>query len=154
MSAPTAQPAPATFDLRVRFYELDPYGHVNHATYLQYFEAARVAWLDDIGWGLDRLLDEQVQLVVTAVAVRFTASALLNESLRIDTAMVRSRRVQAQWAQRALRDDQLVACQRVNFAATNTVGKPIRIPVGLSDAMQKFDLGEQWLERELPQLAL
>jgi len=146
--------APATFDLRVRFYELDPYGHVNHATYLQYFEAARVVWLDEIGWGLDRLLNEDTQLVVTSVAVKFTASALLNDELRIETGMVRSRRVQAQWAQRALRGDELVACQRVNFAVTNTAGRPIRIPAGLAEAMQKFAVGEEWAAKELPQLAL
>lgn len=138
----------------MRFYELDPYGHVNHATYLQYFEAARVAWLDEIGWGLDRLLSEETQLVVTAVAVRFTASALLNEQLTIETGMIRARRVQAQWAQRAFRGDELIASQRVNFAVTNTAGRPIRMPSGLAEAMQEFAVGEQWAERELPELAL
>ncbi len=32
--------------IKVRFYELDPYGHVNHSVYIQYFEAARAEWLD------------------------------------------------------------------------------------------------------------
>ena len=29
-------------DIKVRFCELDPYGHVNHSIYVQYFEAGRV----------------------------------------------------------------------------------------------------------------
>lgn len=150
----TDRRAPATFDLRVRFYELDPYGHVNHATYLQYFEAARVAWLDEIGWGLDHLLTENMQLVVTAVAVRFTAPAVLNDDLRIETGMIRSRRAQAQWGQRALRGDESIACQRVNFATTNTAGRPIRMPEGFGDAMKRFAVGEHWAEKELPSLDL
>lgn len=146
--------APDTFDLQVRFYELDPYGHVNHATYLQYFEAARVAWLETIGQGLGRLMADEVQLFVIAVATRFVAPAILHDNLTIETAMVRSRRVRAQWAQRAVRGDELIACQRVNFAVANTAGRPIRIPEALAGAMEKFNVGEEWAARELPALEL
>ena len=38
--------------LQVRWSELDPYGHVNHAVYLTYLEHARIAALESIGWGL------------------------------------------------------------------------------------------------------
>ena len=145
---------PYRFDLDVRFYELDPYGHVNHATYLQYFEAARVAWLDTIGQGLDRLLAKEIQLLVIAVAVRFVAPAVLHDTLTIETGMIRSRRVRAQWAQRAMRGDELIACQRVNFAVANKAGKPVRIPDTLADAMNRFDVGQDWAARELPDLAL
>ena len=144
----------ATFPIQVRFYELDPYGHVNHSTYLQYFEAARVAWLGEIGQGLDVLQHEGTQLVVTAVATRFVASALLNDALTIDTAMVHARRVRAQWAQHAWRGDELIACQRINFATVNLNGRPVRIPESLIDAMSDFQADEATLAKELPDLAL
>lgn len=144
----------ATFPIQVRFYELDPYGHVNHSTYLQYFEAARVAWLGEIGHGLDVLQDEGIQLVVTAVATRFVASALLNDQLVVDTAMVQARRVRAQWAQHAYRDEELIACQRINFATVNLAGRPVRIPEPLIDAMDGFRANEHSLAKELPDLAL
>ncbi len=146
--------AKATFPIQVRFYELDPYGHVNHSTYLQYFEAARVAWLGEIGQGLDVLQDDGTQLVVTAVATRFVASALLNDDLIIATTMVRARRVRAQWAQHAWRGDELIACQRINFATVNLSGRPVRIPESLLDAMADFQADEATLAKELPDLAL
>jgi acyl-CoA thioester hydrolase len=146
--------AQATFPIQVRFYELDPYGHVNHSTYLQYFEAARVAWLGEIGQGLDVLQDDGTQLVVTAVATRFVASALLNDDLIVDTSMVRARRVRAQWAQHAWRGDELIACQRINFATVNLSGRPVRIPETLIDAMAAFQADEASLAKELPDLAL
>lgn len=146
--------AKATFPIQVRFYELDPYGHVNHSTYLQYFEAARVAWLGEIGQGLDVLQDDGTQLVVTAVATRFVASALLNDDLVIDTAMVRARRVRAQWVQHAWRGDELIACQRINFATVNLSGRPVRIPETLIDAMTDFQADPDALVKELPDLAL
>ncbi len=146
--------AAASFPIRVRFYELDPYGHVNHATYLQYFEAARVAWLAEIGQGLDVLQADGTQLVVTAVATRFVASALLNEDLLIDTALVEAQRVRAQWAQHAWRGDELIACQRINFATVNLDGRPMRIPAALHEAMASFTANEAALAKELPALAL
>ena len=36
--------------INVRFYELDPYNHVNHSVYVQYCEVARVEWLTDVGF--------------------------------------------------------------------------------------------------------
>ena len=144
----------ATFPIQVRFYELDPYGHVNHSAYLQYFEAARVAWLGEIGQGLDVLQEEGTQLVVTSVATRFVASALLNDELIVDTSMVRARRVRAQWAQHAWRGDELIACQRINFATVNLSGRPVRIPETLIDAMADFQADEATLAKELPDLAL
>ncbi|MBT8201655.1 MAG: hypothetical protein KJO36_14155 [Acidimicrobiia bacterium] len=41
-----------TVDIHVRFYELDPYRHVNHSAYIQYFETARIQLLEDIDLGL------------------------------------------------------------------------------------------------------
>jgi len=152
--------AAGTFDIRVRFYELDPYGHVNHATYLQYFEAARVHWLAEMGQGLDKLQAEDCNLVVTTVACRFVRPALLNETLRIETGLVAAKRVQAQWAQVALRvteddtPDELVAAQRINFATVNQAGRPVRTPQTLIDAMADFQLPDGWHARYLPELAL
>lgn len=144
----------AEFPIQVRFYELDPYGHVNHATYLQYFEAARVAWLDDIGHGLDALQEAGVQLVVTSVATRFVASALLNDHLTITTSMVEAQRVRAQWAQHAWRGPELIACQRINFATVNLAGRPMRMPASLSEAMAPFLASSDALTKELPTLDL
>ncbi len=38
---------------RVRFRDMDSYGHVNNAVYLSYFEAARMAYLERIKLTLD-----------------------------------------------------------------------------------------------------
>jgi YbgC/YbaW family acyl-CoA thioester hydrolase len=53
--------------LRVRFHELDPCGHVNHAVYLSYLEAARIDHLASRGVELLALAAETgTQLVVAA----------------------------------------------------------------------------------------
>lgn len=146
--------APALFPIRVRFYELDPYGHVNHATYLQYFEAARVAWLGEVGQGLDVLKAADVQLVVTGVAARFIRSAVLDDELVVETALVATKRVRAQWAQQIYLDGELVVCQRINFATVNTEGRPIRMPEALVASLDQIDAPADWFSKHLPDLSL
>jgi acyl-CoA thioesterase FadM len=48
------------FPIRVRFYELDPYHHVNHAVYIQYFEAARIDLLREAGMTLQGMKFKRV----------------------------------------------------------------------------------------------
>ncbi|ARS91660.1 acyl-CoA thioesterase [Natrarchaeobaculum aegyptiacum] len=37
-----------TYDISVRFRDLDPLNHVNHAVYATYLEAARTTYLDEV----------------------------------------------------------------------------------------------------------
>jgi acyl-CoA thioester hydrolase len=72
-----------TTDVKVRFGELDPYGHVNHAVYLSYLEAARVEALSAVGFGLDRLQREGLHVVVVDLRVRFHRPAVLGDTLTV-----------------------------------------------------------------------
>ena len=40
------------FGLKVRYYEVDEYGHVNHANYVHYLETARIDALETVGLSL------------------------------------------------------------------------------------------------------
>ncbi len=48
-------------ELRVRFGDLDPYDHLNHARAFTFFESARVEALEALGYGLDRIKEDGVQ---------------------------------------------------------------------------------------------
>ena len=50
--------------IAVRFAELDPYRHVNHAVYLTYFEVARTEALASVDLGLDDVAVAGYQFVV------------------------------------------------------------------------------------------
>ena len=70
-------------EIRVRFCELDPYGHVNHSVYVQYFEAGRVEALDSVGMGLHVLQQELgLTIVVAEIQTKFVASAVLGDTWR------------------------------------------------------------------------
>ena len=103
---------PHRHPVKVRFYELDPYGHLNHSVYVQLFETGRVELLDEAGLGLHDLEDEGYRFVVTQIATRFLASAVGGDSLVVETEVLEIRRASSRWGQRILRIDPGTGDQR------------------------------------------
>lgn len=69
-----------TVTVPIRFADLDAVGHVNHATYLSYFEEARSAYYFELvgGRGVDRL-----SFVVAEACCRYRAPAYYPGRVRI-----------------------------------------------------------------------
>ncbi len=143
-----AMPEPHQRDLRVRFYELDPYGHVNHSVYVQYFEVGRVEALDGVGMSLDRLQrDVGLSVVVVDIATRFHQPAHLGDLLVVETGISAVSRVRATWLQRIRRgDDVVVASQRLTSCALSTTDRPVRFPAELVEALAVYRVDEGWLD--------
>lgn len=135
-----------TTTIDVRFYELDPYGHVNHGVYLNYFEVARVELLERIGFGLPRLQELGYHIVVVEARVRFHASARAGDRLTITSEVVDLKRVSSRWYQCARRGDELIATNDVRAAITDLEGRPCAPPPGMANALQ--ELGTRHLDDE------
>lgn len=124
--------------IQVRFHELDPYGHVNHGVYLNYFEHARVELLERIGFGLSRLAELGHHIVVVDVHVRFRTPAFAGDVLTIESHITDLRRVSSTWHQRMLRGDELIATNDVRAAMTDLRGRPTSPPDGLLAALERL----------------
>ncbi|HKX76525.1 MAG TPA: thioesterase family protein [Acidimicrobiia bacterium] len=122
------------YQVRVRFYELDPYNHVNHTAYLGYFEAARVEALAAAGFGLDVMKEEGFQIVLVEVTARFVKPATLHDDLVIDTEVVEIARSTSRWRQEMRRGEDLIATLEVKAAFTDLDGRPVRAPAGFQQA--------------------
>lgn len=130
---------------RVRFHELDPYDHVNHAMYVTYFEIGRVDALDAIGLGLDRLKADGYQFVITKLEVRFKRAATAGDDLVIATAVGTFGRASTVWNQEIRFADghenagAVVASAEVTVAVTDALGKPTRPPAQMFDTLRKLE---------------
>jgi acyl-CoA thioester hydrolase len=122
--------------VKVRFYELDPYDHVNHSIYIQYFEAARAEWLTEIGYPLSRMKEDGIQIVVTDLNTRYLGSAGPNDELVVESELVELRRVSMTFEQRISRGDEVLVTQTISAAAVTPAGRPTRIPDALGKALQ------------------
>ena len=113
---------------RVRFHELDPYDHVNHAVYVTYFEVGRVEALESVDLGLDTLKRQGFQMVVTRLELRYRGAAEAAEDLVIDTAIGELRRASATWLQTVRRGGEVLVSAEVDAGITNLEGRPVRPP--------------------------
>lgn len=128
-------------DIKVRFYELDPYNHLNHSAYVQYFEVARVELLEEVGYGMATLADLGFHIVVTRIETRFLAPARSGDTVTVETTVGEIKRVTAQWHQRIRRGDEVLATQSVDAAFTRTNGRPTRAPEGFVAAFSEYSEG-------------
>ncbi len=127
-----------TTTVKVRFYELDPYDHVNHTNYFAYFETARIEYLNAMGWGLDVLKEQGWQFVVVEISARFLAAARYGQELTIHTWVEEAGRVKSTWRQTMLRGTEEVARVRVTAAFTDLEGRPRRLPPEFVDRMARL----------------
>lgn len=124
---------------RVRFHELDPYNHVNHAMYVTYFEIGRVDALEAIDMGLHELKEQGFQFVVTKLEVRFRNAATAGEDLQIHTSVAEFGRASTVWAQKIRRGDDVIATSTITAAVTDTTGRPTRPPAFLFDRLRVLE---------------
>ena len=124
--------------IKVRFNELDAYGHVNHSNYLHYFEEARISAMAKAGKSIDQLFNEGYLLVVAQIETRFLAPAFLSDNLLIQSGIAQTRRASAQWIQRITKDKSVIAIQNTRVGCTTTKGKPCKFPAELSHAIKEL----------------
>lgn len=121
--------------ITVRFADLDPWGHVNHARYLSYFESARIELLDEIGFGIMEMAATGRQIVLVELTARYHAASSLHDTLEIETTVESIRRATSHWHQDARSGANVVASLDIRCAFTDLEGRPARPPDGFLDAV-------------------
>jgi YbgC/YbaW family acyl-CoA thioester hydrolase len=76
---------------RVRSYELDALGHVNHAVYLNWFEQARYDALEASGLSPSELLRRNWGIHVVRIEVDYRAECRLGDEVKIRTSVAEVR---------------------------------------------------------------
>ncbi|MGE5425417.1 MAG: acyl-CoA thioesterase, partial [Syntrophothermus sp.] len=71
-------------NIRVRGYELDSYGHVNNAVYLQYLEQGRWEFMKDQGL-LEQINLDELLLVIIETNIKYIREARLFDDLFVET---------------------------------------------------------------------
>ena len=125
-SAPVAETI-----ITVRTPELDSFGHVNHAVFLNYLEHARYLALEEAGFVWSSLEEHGWQIFVVRIEVDYLAEATRGHRLRVYTWAESFRRTTMVLAQEIVRDDApnvVVARARVTAVWIGADGRPTRVP--------------------------
>jgi len=137
-AAITAMGAPARLRLKVRHYEVDEYGHVNHANYVHYLEAGRIDALESVGLPLDEMRTQGYLIVAVELSVHYHAPARAGETLEITTHVREIRGARTIWVQeiREAKSARVVVTAEVTGAFMTEDGRPVRTPAGFADKLQ------------------
>lgn len=75
-------------NIKVRYAETDQMGIVHHSNYAQYFELARIEWLDNLGFSYKKMEEEGIALPVYEMKISFKKPAHFDEILTIETSLL------------------------------------------------------------------
>jgi len=127
----------ARLALKVRHYEVDEYGHVNHANYVHYLEAARVEALAAIGLSLPDMRREGFLIVAVALNVKYHAPAYPGETLELVTSISEIRGARTIWVQeiREATSGRLLVTAEVTGAFTTNTGRAVRTPAAFTERL-------------------
>jgi acyl-CoA thioester hydrolase len=78
----------ADVELEVRFHDVDMVGVVWHGHYLRYFENARWALMDRLGYGLDRMLESGYGWPIVELQTRYLNTARFGDRLHVRASLI------------------------------------------------------------------
>ena len=73
--------------ISVRYAETDQMGVVHHGNYAQYFEVARIDWLDQFGVAYKKMEEDGVMLPVYEMQFKFLRPAKFGDTLTVETCL-------------------------------------------------------------------
>ena len=68
---------------KVQFYETDGMNIVYHGNYIHWMEEARTDFMDQIGWGYDRVVDTNIDFAVTDISCKYRSMTRFGETVAI-----------------------------------------------------------------------
>lgn len=99
------------YEHKVQYYETDKMGIVHHSNYIRWMEEARVDFLEQIGWGMDRLEELGMVSPVTGVECKYKVSTKFPERIRIEVGIEEFRGVKLKIKYAMYKEDGTLACE-------------------------------------------
>jgi len=129
--------------LEVRSYELDSFGHVNNAVFLNYLEAAREDYLKQVGLSFDDFQRWGAFPVVRRASLEFLSPLRANDRIIIAGEMTPLRRTGFRAHQVILQADTeaRVLDATLELVFTDRAGRPIAVPRAFREGLLELAEG-------------
>lgn len=116
--------------VKVRYAETDQMGVVYHGNYAQYLEIARIDWLEALGVSYKKMEEEGVMLPVYELKIRFKRSAKFDDTLRIETTLLKKPGVRIEFSYKIFNESEelLTEAETTLIFMDSQRNKPIKCP--------------------------
>ena len=127
---------PFTTQVRVRFAETDAQAIAHHASFVVWFEVARVAYLEAFAGGYRAIRERGLEALTTEVHVRYQRAAEFDDVLAIGTRCAEVRGARFRYEYRVERNGELIAEGWTRHATVDReTYRPTRVPDWLLEAI-------------------
>ena len=127
---------PSAIAIRVYYEDTDAAGIVYYANYLRFIERGRTEFLRALGHDQNILMGEGIAFAVRSASVEFLRPARLDDLLTVETGIASLGRAQVTFAQRILRDTELLLDAKIRVVCIDPGrGKPIPMPRQIHDQL-------------------
>ncbi len=127
-------------EVQVRFAETDAQGIAHHASFLVWFEVARVAYLEEHAGGYRAIRERGLEALTTEALVRYHRAAYFDDRLTVWARCAEMRGARFRYEYRVERAGELVAD---GYTAHATVDRetyrPTRVPGWLAEAVARAE---------------
>ena len=129
---------PYSMTIKVRSYDLDSFGHVNNAVYLNYLEAARCEYMQQRGLSFNDFKKWGALPIVGKTEIRYKSPARADDILEIRGTIHSWRRSSfgIDYQIHNSTTDKLCATARMVFAFVDEYGKLTRVPEVFKEKMK------------------
>ena len=124
---------PSVVEVEARSYELDPYGHLNNAVYVNWLEHGRLSYLRDRGHTYTSVPETfGVHVVVVRTDLSYKAQVRLGDRLSVTTRLARIGRTSFTFSQEIVfADGRPAASGEVTMVAVGPDGSATPVPSDL-----------------------
>ncbi len=114
---------------KVQYYETDKMGITHHSNYIRWMEEARVAMLEEIDFGYDKLEAQGIISPVVGIECEYKESTRFAENIEIDVRITAYTGVRytIEYEMRNAETKNLVARGKSKHCFINVNGRPIKI---------------------------
>jgi acyl-CoA thioester hydrolase len=122
---------------RVRWSEVDPFEHANHAAYLEWFEEARNRYLEAVG--LPPLSPATPGPVMTRLEVAYVRPLRYGDEVLVTARTVALRRTSLRMEYAAWHEGRAASCTAILVLVVNATGERTPIPAAVRAAILARD---------------
>jgi acyl-CoA thioester hydrolase len=130
-----------TTTVRVRFADTDAQGIAHNASYLVWYEVARVEYLREYAGGYQALRDHGIEALVLESFCRYVVPAVFDDLLHVHTRCVGLRGARFRYEYAVVRDDGTLMAEgyTAHACVDSATLKPTRVPDWLRDAIGRVE---------------
>ena len=112
---------------KVNYYETDKMGITHHSNYIRWMEEARIDFLEQIGFGYDKLEEDGIISPVIAVECDYKMSTTFGDTIEIEVALEEFKGVKLiiQYLMKNIHTNDIVLIGKTKHCFVNKDNKPI-----------------------------